>query len=502
MDVLSLVVGVFVGLVVAIAAALVWHRKAASDWYVRIQESEDLVQQTRQELLNLSTEKATLVGRMERVDQLQQDLESSRAQYAELQNDLTKAREDLRGLESTLAERDKSFEKQSELLRESEKQLKAAFESMAHDAVQKSQETFLHLAGKQFEVFKENQQLEMEARKTAIHELVKPINEKLQTLDQVNKELEHSRTEAYATLSEQVKALAEGQVGLQKETRNLVTALKNPTRRGQWGEIQLRRVIEMSGMLRHCDFIEQASVTIEGGRLRPDVVVQLPNDRRIVIDAKVPLEAYTVAIETDDDADRKTKYADHARQIRTHIQQLSAKEYWNQFENAPEFVCMFLPGEPLYSVALEHDPELIEFGVKNNVLIATPTTLIALLRSVDAGWRQERLQESAREIYRLGKDLHNRIRPMAEHLQALGKSLNSAVNHFNKTAGSFESSVLPQARRIRDYAGITDKEIPELDAVDQRSNTLKERTMALVQGGADDVEEVPTEPITLFSDES
>ncbi len=279
--------------------------------------------------------------------------------------------------------------------------------------------------------------------------------------------LEQARTHAYSTLSEQVRSLAEGQRELRQETGNLVTALRSPTVRGRWGEIQLRRVVEMAGMLAHCDFVEQSTTTADGARLRPDLIVKLPGGRNVVVDAKAPLLAYLAAVDAKDDATRQAKLADHARQIRDHITKLSAKSYWGQFDPTPDFVVLFLPGEPFFSAALEQDPGLIEQGVSQQVILATPTTLIALLRAVAYGWRQEQVAESARTISELGRELHTRLSTMSDHFAKLGRSLDTSVRAYNETLGSLERRVLVTARRFKEHGAVPSGELAELMPVER-----------------------------------
>ncbi len=317
------------------------------------------------------------------------------------------------------------------------------------------------------------QRIDAEARRReelsreALANLVKPIRESLEKVDVQSQALENQRREAYGSLSTQVRLLAESQEKLRGETGNLVTALRAPAARGRWGEMQLRRVVEMAGMLSHCDFTEQTTVTVDERRLRPDLIVRLPGGKNIVVDAKVPLEAYLRAIEADDEETRSARLGDHVNQIRQHIHKLSQKSYWEQFQPSPEFVVLFIPGEAFYSAALMHEPALLEEATGKRVIVATPTTLIALLRAVAHGWHQETVAESARAVSELGREVYQRIGTMGEHLAKLGGKLDGAVSAYNETIGSLERRVLPATRKLADHGAGGTKEIAPLEPLDR-----------------------------------
>ena len=384
------------------------------------------------------------------------------------QRHLGHLREEQAALQTTLEmERQRSEEKLA-ALEEARQKLSESFASLSREALRHNSEAFLKLAEENLRRFQHQAQGELEKKEKAVEHLVKPIREALEKTEKQIREIEKDRRESFGALSQHLEQMAQAHAALQSETRNLVGALRRPEVRGQWGELTLKRLAELAGMVEHCDFFEQEHVSnSEGGAARPDMIVRMPDRREIIVDAKTPLDAYLRAVDSKDDAERTAALEAHTRHVRERVKELATKAYWSQFDNAPDFVVLFIPGDQFLAAALEQDHGLLEFALKQKVILATPTSLVALLRAIAYGWRQEQLAENAEQIRNIGEDLYKRLGTFAEHLDRLGKSLEGSVKHYNKAVGSFESRVLPGARKFTELGVQADAEITDARKLEQ-----------------------------------
>ncbi len=443
-------------MLVAVVAALfgmafgwfIARTRALSDADSKIRDAESIAQTERIRGESLETQRIHLQSQCE---DLHERLRAAETGFAE-----TRARAE---------ETQKRFEEERGLLAHAELKLADTFKSLASETLRQSTGDFLKLAEEKLKAAQDVASKDFEAREKKIDDIVKPARDSLAKLDEELRKMENDRRGVEGQLSEQLRSLG-------AQTNKLFDALRTPAVRGRWGEIQLKRVVEIAGMVEHCDFLEQEMQSTESGRFRPDVVIQLPGNKNVVVDSKVPLKAYLEAMECPDDASRALKLGEHANQIRTHVSQLSSKSYWEACKPTPEFVVLFLPGEMFFSAALQHDAALIEDAAARKVILATPTTLIALLKAVSYGWRQEQLAENAERISELGQELHERISTMASHLARLGGALGRAVEEFNNTARSMESRVLVSTRRFKELGVASKKDVEEIEVIEAMPRKL------------------------------
>lgn len=431
-------------------------------------EFEELIRASNNEKNELRTRLAVISERNEDIPKLNEQIKH---QQEIILNNSAK----ISALEKELEQEKKSFEEKLDVVNKAEEKFREAFSALSKTALESNNENFIQSARALFEQYSRNFESNFDHRKQEIENFVNPLKDRLSEFDTFIKELERNRNTAYGELKEQVGSLYNSQLALQKETQNLVSALRKPQVRGRWGELQLRRVVEMAGMTNYCDFYEQETTTTDNDKKqRPDMIVRLPNNRNIAVDSKVPLLAYLEAIETEDINQKEQLLANHARQLKEHLKKLSAKSYYQDIQPAPEFVVCFLPGEIYFYAALEKDPTLIEYGVENNVIISTPTTLISLLKAVAYGWKQEQMAENAKNISDLAKELYSRINTFSEHLSKIGDGLDTAAKNYNRAVASFESRVLVQARKFNEFGIDKGSEIKEINQIETGIRQLKQ----------------------------
>jgi len=394
-----------------------------------------------------------------------------RRKLSALESELATARGELKSQQALAEERRQTME-------QAEARLTAAFSELASKQFNEHSESFLRLAKQSLGTHHEKASSDLSKKEQAISQLIKPIQDALNKTHKQISEIEKTRHEAFGGIREQLKNMAEGQEALQGETRNLVSALRRPEVRGQWGELTLRRVVELAGMVGHCDFIEQVHTETEDGPVRPDMIVRLPEQGTIVIDAKTPLDAYLTAVEAPDDQAKKIALQRHARKVAERVRELSSKAYWKQFENSPQFVVLFIPGDQFLYAAMDENPTLMEEALRQQIIIATPSNLIALLKTVAYQWRQDQLAENAEEIKRLAQDMHDRLGTFTGHLAKLGKQLEGSVKAYNSAVGSMERKVLPGARKFVDL-GVQEKgEIAALNEIETTTRQVEDLSQA------------------------
>ena len=364
------------------------------------------------------------------------------------------------------------YEEQLKLLHEARDSLTRHFAVLSHKALKQNNSLFLQLANQNLKLQQHRVQNELERKQQAVDALISPIHEALQRTEQQIRQIEKERQRSFGELASQVRKLAESETRLQAETQNLIQALKRPDVRGRWGEMTLKRLVELAGMVEYADFDEQVSNSDGEQRLRPDMVIRMPDHRELIVDAKTPLAAYLEAIDASNDEQRKRALQQHARNLRQRMKELAAKRYWAQFDKSPDFIVLFVPGDQFLTAALEYDPDLLEDSLHNNVVLTTPASLIAMLRAVAFGWRQARFSQSAEEIRELGETLYHRISTLTEHFSRLGQSLNSSVEHFNRTVGSLEKQLIPSARKMYELGISTKKNPTTLAPVDKTARNV------------------------------
>jgi DNA recombination protein RmuC len=459
-----IIIFVALGALVALAAAVVLASRGRLDRVIAATQSEQNAA--------LAAAKAHLDAAERHVAELQSRLAAGDAATAGLQRDLASSQQERARLSAELDGERKAAAEKLALLQNAELKLREAFSSLSSEALRQNNHSFLELARTSLAEFQQTARTDLDGRQKAIEDLVQPLRLSLTQVDAKLQQVELNRIGSHSALTEQLRSLNQAQQTLQVETGRLVQALRSPNVRGQWGELQLRRVVEASGMLEYCDFDLKESTSVDGVRLTPDMIVRLPGGKNVVVDAKVPSSAYLDAMEATDDVTRDQRLRDHVRQVRDHVVKLGNKTYWAHFQPAPDLVIMFVPGETLLGSALQRDPSLLEFSLGRGVMLASPLTLMALLRAVAYGWQQEKVARNAQEISDLGRQLYERIRVMALHFEDVARGLTRSVDSYNKAIGSLESRVLVTARRLKDMGVTAPEELPELDPIDQTARPL------------------------------
>jgi DNA recombination protein RmuC len=485
---LGVALGAVIGWLLAATRARSEMARSQIDAEGRIRGAESTLQEVRAQLEGLKT---ALEGREKELAEFQQKLREESEHKVKAQTELANARSALEdsnqlrerlkaegelrvAAETKLQETQTSLEEQKQLLEEAKKNLADTFQALSAEALKSNNQAFIALARSTFETLQAQAKGDLETRQKAIDGLVGPLKETLGRYELQILEMEKARQKAYGTLDEQLRTLAQANRRLEEETKHLATALSSPLKvRGRWGELTLHRVTELAGMSEHCDFTEQETIITESGQQRPDMIVNLPGKRRIAVDAKVPLQSFLDAVNPEkSEEERAAALATHGKLVRAHMKQLSERKYWEQAGSELELVVLFLPGESFFSAALEQDPQLIDDGMQKKVVLATPTTLIALLRSAAYLWQQEKIAQNAQVISALGKQLYDRIGTFLKHFQEVGDSLKGAVTSYNNAAGSMETRLLVSARKFKELGAATGEEIPELEPVDEVPRAL------------------------------
>lgn len=454
-----LVIGIIIGSIV------VWFLAKARFQGTHTKHITDLQSSYSNQITELEKRAS---GAEARIEELRQQVQQKDSEMIQMRNELDAERQSKVEALTKLEASQKGLEEQKALIEAMKTEMTDTFNALSSAALKSSSEDFLRLASEHLGKVVSDTKGKLGEHQAAMDGMIKPLYETLKRYEEQIRSIEESRHKAYGSLEEQLRTLASTHENLQRETSNLVSALRKPQVRGRWGEMQLRRVAELSGMSIHCDFTEQQSMDTEKGRIRPDMIVHLPMEREIVVDSKVSLEAYLDAIAATTEDERKAKMEKHAQQVRSHMNKLASKEYWSQFKQSPEFVVLFISGESFLSSALDMDNTIIEDGIEKRVIVATPTTFIALLRAIAYGWRQEQLTKNAQEISELGRQLYERMNTLVQHFDSIGSNLEKAISAYNKAVGSMESRILPSVRRFKELGVTGADEIPVIEQIDQK----------------------------------